>query len=90
MTAGFRKGYADTRLGQLHYVAAGDGPPLVLLPGAGQSHAIFRRLMAALAPFHRIIAIDAFPTVDGANGVKIRKAELRERAAVLLAATDAP
>jgi fatty-acyl-CoA synthase len=33
----------------------------------------------------RIVVVDAFPTVDGANGVKIRKTELRDRAAELLA-----
>lgn len=32
----------------------------------------------------RIVLLDQFPVVDGANGVKIRKAELRERAARLL------
>jgi fatty-acyl-CoA synthase len=32
----------------------------------------------------RIIALDAFPTVDGANGVKVRKEVLRQRAAELL------
>jgi fatty-acyl-CoA synthase len=28
----------------------------------------------------RVVTVDAFPTVEGANGVKIRKTELRERA----------
>jgi fatty-acyl-CoA synthase len=28
----------------------------------------------------RVVTLDAFPTVEGANGVKIRKTELRERA----------
>jgi acyl-CoA synthetase (AMP-forming)/AMP-acid ligase II len=31
----------------------------------------------------RVVVVDAFPTVDGANGVKIRKAELRQRATTL-------
>ncbi|HEX5586059.1 MAG TPA: AMP-binding protein [Acidimicrobiia bacterium] len=31
----------------------------------------------------RVIVVDEFPTVAGANGVKIRKTELRERAATL-------
>jgi fatty-acyl-CoA synthase len=34
----------------------------------------------------RIVAIDAFPTTMSPNGLKIRKAELRERARALLAA----
>ncbi len=32
----------------------------------------------------RVVAVYAFPTVDGANGVKIRKTELRERARELV------
>jgi hypothetical protein len=31
----------------------------------------------------RVLIVDEFPTVAGANGVKIRKTELRERAATL-------
>jgi fatty-acyl-CoA synthase len=31
----------------------------------------------------RVVVVDEFPTVAGANGVKIRKTELRERAAAL-------
>jgi fatty-acyl-CoA synthase len=31
----------------------------------------------------RVVLVEAFPTVDGANGVKIRKAELREMAQAL-------
>ncbi|MEZ5650417.1 MAG: AMP-binding protein [Burkholderiaceae bacterium] len=44
---------------------------------------------AGLAAFKRparIVAIDAFPVVNGPNGAKIQKAVLRERAAGLLAA----
>ena len=33
----------------------------------------------------RVVILDAFPVVDGANGVKIKKAELRERAVHLMA-----
>jgi fatty-acyl-CoA synthase len=32
----------------------------------------------------RIVMVDAFPTIDGANGVKVRKAELRAQAAALI------
>lgn len=35
----------------------------------------------------RIVLLDEFPVVDGANGVKIRKAELRDRATSLLGST---
>jgi hypothetical protein len=33
----------------------------------------------------RFVAVGEFPTVEGPNGVKIRKRDLRERAAELLA-----
>ena len=33
----------------------------------------------------RIVTVDEFPVVDGPNGVKIRKRDLRDRAADLLA-----
>jgi fatty-acyl-CoA synthase len=32
----------------------------------------------------RVVVVEAFPTVEGPNGVKIRKTELRERAGRLL------
>jgi fatty-acyl-CoA synthase len=38
----------------------------------------------------RILIVGAFPTVEGANGVKIRKTELREQAAVVLADAGGP
>lgn len=53
-----RRGYADTRFGQVHYQEIGDGPVLVLLPAATQAHDIFDNLMHALAPRFRMIALD--------------------------------
>lgn len=53
-----RRGYADTRFGQIHYQEAGDGPALVLLPAATQAHYIFDGLMRQLAPRFRVIALD--------------------------------
>ncbi len=52
------KGYADTRLGQVHCVSAGEGEPLLLLPGAGQTHPMYRGLIGALAECYRVIAVD--------------------------------
>ncbi len=69
-------------------------------PGEGQVAVAFVRLSdpvdetdlqahcaAGIAKFKvpvRIVAVDEFPVVDGPNGVKIRKVELRDRAAELL------
>ena len=57
---------ATTKLGrvvevdgvQLHYVEAGEGPPLVLLHGLNGSTFSFRLLMPYLAPHFRTIALD--------------------------------
>ncbi|MGE0734260.1 MAG: alpha/beta fold hydrolase [Alphaproteobacteria bacterium] len=57
-----RRGYADTPMGQIHYQCAGEGPALMLLPGAGQTHHIFKRLMAILARRYRVVAVDALGT----------------------------
>ena len=33
----------------------------------------------------RVVLVESFPTVDGANGVKIRKSELRDAARAVMA-----
>ena len=43
---------------RLHYIEAGAGTPLVLLPGWSQSAAMFRFQIAALSTRHRVIALD--------------------------------
>ena len=68
-------------------------------PGSGQVAVAFVRLAspttedelrehcaAGIAGFkvpERVVEVDEFPTVDGPNGTKIRKVELRDRAAAL-------
>lgn len=47
-TAAFRFGYVDTRIGQLHWRACGDGPALLLLHPPPRSSRVFARLMHAL------------------------------------------
>jgi len=42
----------------LHYVEAGQGDPLVLLPGWSQSAAMFRFQIEAFAATHRVVAVD--------------------------------
>jgi pimeloyl-ACP methyl ester carboxylesterase len=53
-----RRGYADTRLGQMHYTTWGDKshPPLVLLPQSANSATMFWNLAAALeADFYLVV-----------------------------------
>lgn len=51
-------GYAHTSLGQVHYVRAGRGMPLVLLAAAGRSSRMFRGLMSELSDSFDLIAVD--------------------------------
>ncbi len=53
-----RRGYADTRVGQLHYAEAGHGPVLLLLHQTPRSYDEFRELQPLLAAHNRVIAMD--------------------------------
>ena len=48
----------ETRIGTIATMQAGDGPPVVLLHGLGATKASFLPTLGALAPRHRVIAID--------------------------------
>jgi len=50
--------FAETPFGRIRYAAVGNGPAFVLLPGTGQTHALFRRQMEALSARLRVVAID--------------------------------
>jgi pimeloyl-ACP methyl ester carboxylesterase len=52
-----KRGYADTPEGQIHYLSAGAGEPLLLLHQTGSSRQ-FRRLMPLLAQRYRTLAPD--------------------------------
>lgn len=53
-----RRGYADSRIGQLHYVEAGEGPVLLMIPHAGRSSRMYRDVVPLLAKRYRVIVID--------------------------------
>lgn len=63
-----RRAYADTRLGQIHFAARGEGPPLVLLPQGGRSWTMFAELAGALDREFRSIAID-YPGSGGSDAI---------------------
>src|SRR5262245_26402469 len=48
----------------LHYVEAGDGPPIVLIPGAFSTWRVWSRVLPALARQHHVIALDYVGTGD--------------------------
>lgn len=53
-----RRGYADTRYGQVHYREAGEGPPLLLLHATPRSARVYAKLIPLLANGYRVIAPD--------------------------------
>ncbi len=57
MTA-LRRGYADTRYGQVHYQTAGEGDPLLLLHATPRSSRAYGQLIPQLAVRYRVIAAD--------------------------------
>jgi non-heme chloroperoxidase len=57
--AGTTEGYFTTNDGtRLHYIAAGSGKPLVMIPGWSQTAAQFRDQISGLSDRYRVIAID--------------------------------
>jgi pimeloyl-ACP methyl ester carboxylesterase len=53
-----KRGFADTRLGQIHYVTAGSGPPVLLLHQTPRSWDEFRDVIPLLSTRFRIYAMD--------------------------------
>lgn len=53
-----RHGYADTPMGQVHYLTAGDGEPLVLLHKSPRSSRMYRKVIPLLAPHYTVYALD--------------------------------
>ena len=53
-----RRAYADTPLGQIHYVEQGEGPAIVLMHQTPRSFDEYREVMPLLAASHRVLAID--------------------------------
>ena len=53
-----RRGYAETRHGQMHLVEAGAGPVVLLLHQSPRSWDEFRDVIPLLARTHRVIAAD--------------------------------
>lgn len=55
---GFEAHWIDTEAGRIFARAGGSGPPLVLLHGFPQTHAMWHRIAPALARSHRVVAMD--------------------------------
>lgn len=55
---GFESHWIDTDIGRIFARSKGDGPPLVLLHGFPQTHAMWHRLAPALAETHKVVCMD--------------------------------
>ncbi|WP_431241434.1 alpha/beta fold hydrolase [Flavobacterium sp. P21] len=55
---GFKNGFSNVNGFKIHYVAGGQGKPLVLLPGWPQTWWSFHKIMPELAKKYYVIAID--------------------------------
>ena len=55
---GFKRGFAQVNGVRLHYVAGGQGEPVLLLPGWPQTWWSYHKIMPALAKRYRVIAVD--------------------------------
>jgi haloacetate dehalogenase len=55
---GFASHWIDTQAGRIFARSGGEGPPLVLLHGFPQTHAMWHPLAPALARTHRVVALD--------------------------------
>ncbi|MDX6392537.1 MAG: hypothetical protein QOJ73_3600 [Streptosporangiaceae bacterium] len=58
LPGGFRSGHADVNGIRLHYVAGGQGQPLILLPGWPETWWEYRKVMPSLAARYRVIVAD--------------------------------
>ena len=52
------RGYVDTPDGQMHYMAEGEGEPLILLHQGCRSSRMYRKMIPLLSPRYRAIAMD--------------------------------
>lgn len=55
---GFGSHWIDTQAGRIFARSGGSGPPLVLLHGFPQTHAMWHRIAPALAETHLVVALD--------------------------------
>ncbi len=55
---GFESHWIDTEIGRIFARSKGDGPPVVLLHGFPQTHAMWHHLAPALAETHTIVCMD--------------------------------
>lgn len=53
-----REAFVDTPVARIHYARAGDGPPVLLIPGSGGWKLTFAAMIKELAHGHTVFAAD--------------------------------
>ena len=54
-----KEGYVDNSFASLYYKEMGQGMPLIMLHGNGESHEIFARLSELMSRYYRVILMDS-------------------------------
>src|SRR5215212_6766150 len=87
---GFESHWIDTEAGRIFARSKGDGPPLVLLHGFPQTHAMWHLIAPALAETHRVVCMDlrgygwsSAPRSDPAHETYSKRAMGRDVIAVM-------
>lgn len=75
----------STREGRIHYVQAGDGPPVLLLHQTPRSWDEYRDVIPLLAPTHRVIAMDTIGFGDSDKPDRLMNVEAFGRAVIAFA-----
>jgi len=70
----------------LYYEKTGQGPPLILLHGNGETHRIFRRAMGQFAASHTVYAIDSRGHGRSTRVKELHYADMAEDVAAFIAA----
>ncbi len=72
----------------IHYVEAGQGPPVILIPGLFGIHSSFNRLIPLLKDRHHLIAIDNFGTGQSGRPERGFDYSVAEQADMVVALMD--
>ncbi len=87
---GFEPHWIDTEAGRIFARSKGEGPPLLLVHGFPQTHAMWHRLAPALAETHRVVCMDlrgygwsSVPKGDPSHETYSKRAMGRDAVAVM-------
>jgi pimeloyl-ACP methyl ester carboxylesterase len=68
---------------KIHYVEAGQGEPVILIPGSYNTHRTWKRLMPLLSAEFRLLALDYIGSVDPQKGDENSEITLQEQTDII-------